>query len=54
MIMEVCGRCMVLNHGQIKADGKSEDILTDRVLMEDNGLELPPSAVLAARDKHSK
>lgn len=54
MIMEVCERCMVLNHGQIKADGKSEDILMDRVLMEDNGLELPPSALIAARDKHYK
>lgn len=50
MILEVCGRCMVLNNGQLKADGRSKEILTDRMLMEDNGLELPLSALLSVNN----
>lgn len=54
MIMEVCGRCIVLNNGQLRADGSAGEILTNSALMEANDLELPPSAVLAGNDNHDK
>lgn len=50
MIFEVCGRCMVLNNGQLRADGRSEEILTDKMFMEKNGLELPLSALLSVKN----
>ncbi|MFC1729097.1 energy-coupling factor ABC transporter ATP-binding protein [candidate division KSB1 bacterium] len=38
---ELCERSIVLFKGKITADGESRDILTDKELLEENGLELP-------------
>jgi cobalt/nickel transport system ATP-binding protein len=42
-ILEVCKRCLVIKDGCIVADGPVAEILTDRVLLEGNNLELPLS-----------
>ena len=42
-ILDTCGRVILMNDGQIIADGEAEEILTDRQLLEENGLELPLS-----------
>ena len=41
MILETCGRVILLAEGKIAADGPAEEILRDRTLLEANGLELP-------------
>jgi cobalt/nickel transport system ATP-binding protein len=41
MILDTCERTILMNNGSIVADGKTEDILTNQQLLEDNGLELP-------------
>lgn len=41
MALDICDEIILLNDGQIKAMGKAQEILTDRQLLEDNGLELP-------------
>jgi cobalt/nickel transport system ATP-binding protein len=41
MILEVCERTVVLDAGRVAADGRSEEILRDRALLESHGLELP-------------
>lgn len=41
LALEVCDRVILLNRGQIVADGDALDILGNKVLLEDNGLELP-------------
>ncbi len=38
---ELCQRAIVLDKGQIDADGPAQDILYDRELMENHGLETP-------------
>lgn len=38
---DTCPRCIVLNGGEIKADGPSKDILRDRELLAKNDLEMP-------------
>lgn len=38
---ETCERCIILDHGEIKADGPKEDILKNEVLLKESGLELP-------------
>lgn len=43
LLLEVCDRIFLLNQGTILADGKPKDILSDRTLMEENGLEVPYS-----------
>lgn len=43
LILEVCERCMVIKEGRIAADGFAEEILLNKVLLEENGLELPLS-----------
>ncbi|NEO28539.1 MAG: ABC transporter ATP-binding protein [Kamptonema sp. SIO4C4] len=43
LVLEVCDRVLLLNHGQIIADGHPKEILGDRQLMESNGLECPYS-----------
>lgn len=40
-VMDTCSRVVLLNHGRVIKDGKAEEILTDRELLESNGLELP-------------
>jgi len=41
MILEVCGRTVLLDGGRVAADGPSAEILADRTLLESHGLELP-------------
>ncbi|MGN0394766.1 MAG: energy-coupling factor ABC transporter ATP-binding protein [Coprococcus sp.] len=41
MILDTCNRTILLSEGRIVADGKTKDILSDKVLLEKNGLELP-------------
>ena len=41
MILETCSRVILLNHGEIAADGETKKILTDRKLLEANRMELP-------------
>jgi len=42
-IWDTCTRVILMNKGTIVADGKPEEILTNRTLLETNGLELPLS-----------
>lgn len=41
LVLETCDRVILLNEGRIVADGPSLDILSNRKLLEENGLELP-------------
>jgi cobalt/nickel transport system ATP-binding protein len=43
LIMDVCSRCIVIRGGTVAADGPAKEILSDRVLLEENNLELPLS-----------
>lgn len=43
MVLDTCNRVLLLADGCIVADGKTEEILSDRELLEKNGLELPLS-----------
>jgi cobalt/nickel transport system ATP-binding protein len=43
LILDVCGRTVLMDGGQVVADGPSASILTDRGLLESHGLELPLS-----------
>lgn len=43
LILEVCDRVILLNQGRIVSDGIPKVIMSDRVLMEANGLEVPHS-----------
>ncbi len=43
MIMESCERTIIIDKGQIAADGKTSEILTNSVLLDSCGLELPLS-----------
>ena len=43
LIMDVCERCIILNAGQIQADGPVKNILLDKALLGKNKLELPLS-----------
>ena len=42
-IMDTCERTILLNNGNVAADGPTDEILKDRKLLEENGLELPLS-----------
>ncbi len=41
MIWDTCSRALILNKGQIVADGPVKEILRDKKLLENNNLELP-------------
>lgn len=41
MVLDTCERTILLSNGKIVADGKTEEILSDEKLLEENGLELP-------------
>jgi len=41
LILDVCRRCIVIREGRVAADGPSEQVLSDRTLLEENHLELP-------------
>ncbi|MGK7930149.1 MAG: energy-coupling factor ABC transporter ATP-binding protein [Microcystaceae cyanobacterium] len=43
LLLEVCDRILLLNQGQVIADGSPQAILSDRDLMETNQLEVPHS-----------
>ena len=43
MILDTCGRVILLSEGRIAADGPAEQILRDRALLEANRMELPLS-----------
>ncbi|MBI4689018.1 MAG: ABC transporter ATP-binding protein [Nitrospirae bacterium] len=43
MILDVCKRCIVIKEGRVVADGPADRILSDRVQLEENNLELPLS-----------
>lgn len=43
MILEVCDRILVLNQGQIVADGNPLEVMSNQKLMTANGLEVPYS-----------
>jgi cobalt/nickel transport system ATP-binding protein len=43
LILEVCDRVILLNQGQIIADGKPSEVMSNHSLMEANNLEVPPS-----------
>ena len=43
MILDCCGRVILLSEGRIAADGRAEDVLRDKALLEANHLELPLS-----------
>ena len=41
MILETCNRTILMADGKIICDGPTKEILTDKILLEGNGLELP-------------
>lgn len=41
LVVQLCTRVLVLNRGEVQADGETEEILSDAALMEQNGLEVP-------------
>lgn len=41
LILDTCARTVLITNGKIVADGLTKDILTDKMLLEENGLELP-------------
>jgi len=43
MVMDVCGRVIILDGGKVAADGRTSDILLDAKLLESHGLESPDS-----------
>lgn len=43
MVMDTCERTILINNGKIIADAPTKMVLTDKKLLEDNGLELPLS-----------
>ncbi len=43
MILDTCERVILLSEGRIAADGKAEEVLKDKALLEANHLELPLS-----------
>ena len=43
LVLEVCGRCIVLDGGKVIADGPTAELLADASLMEAHGLEVPAS-----------
>ena len=43
LILEICQRVLVIDHGQIVADGPARQLLADAALMDAHGLEVPHS-----------
>ena len=41
LVLDTCDRVILLSHGKIAADGPAVQILQDKELLEENGLELP-------------
>ena len=53
LIIEVCDRVVLLDRGRIIADGTPTEIMSDSILMEGNGLEVPHSLTHVHRDRKS-
>lgn len=47
LVLELCSRVVVLDHGRIVAIGLPQEILADKSLMESHGLEIPLSLALS-------
>ena len=43
LVLDSCERTILMNRGRIVKDGRTQEILRDRKLLEENGLELPLS-----------
>lgn len=43
LVLEVCSRVVVLNKGMVVTEGQTITVLSDKELMENNGLEIPLS-----------
>lgn len=43
LILELCGRVIVLDQGRIQADGPTREVLSNEALMQRHGLEVPLS-----------
>lgn len=43
LILDICRRCIIIKEGRVVADGRTEEILSDSQLLEENNLELPLS-----------
>ncbi|MBI5804454.1 ABC transporter ATP-binding protein [candidate division TA06 bacterium] len=43
MVLELCQRTIIIKDGRIISDGPTKDIITDKKLMEEAGLEVPMS-----------
>ncbi len=43
LILDVCQRCIMIREGRAVADGSAIEILTNKLLLEENNLELPLS-----------
>jgi cobalt/nickel transport system ATP-binding protein len=43
LVLQTCRRVLVLDGGRLIADGPAREILADTALMEQHGLEVPPS-----------
>jgi cobalt/nickel transport system ATP-binding protein len=41
LVVQVCGRCWVMDQGVVVADGPTKEVLADALLMEKHGLEVP-------------
>lgn len=41
MIYDTCDRVVLMDQGEVVADGMAKEILTDQKLLEEHGLELP-------------
>jgi cobalt/nickel transport system ATP-binding protein len=49
MVLEICDRVLLLDGGQLIADGSPVELLSNKELVEAHGLEVPPS--LAGRNQ---
>ncbi|EDX87333.1 ABC transporter, ATP-binding protein [Synechococcus sp. PCC 7335] len=53
-VLEVCDRVILVDNGQIIADGDPLDIMGDQALMEEHGLEKPHSLIPHVRPHHRR
>lgn len=49
MILDLCSRVMILDHGRIQADGPSKAVLSNSTLLAKHGLEVPLSVQYGRR-----